>query len=309
FAAAAELRHHRFNFVLRAGECFDGGGLCDRIGIAAVLALQARGGGDYLFGAGGESDAPSGHRVGFRQRVEREALGLEPRLDLEDVGHRAVVNDVLVNVVGKHPQVGLEQDFREFAELAGRVHGAGRIRGRIQDDAARARGDRATQTIGIEDEAGVLGTLDELGLRTGKVHHRDETDPGGRGDDNFVALVEECGDDVGLSLFAPGRRHDFGDVVIEAVFTLELELDRFFQVAGAGDWRVLGLAGVECAAGGVLDAFRGVEVGLAGGERDDVNAGGLEFGGAGFGGHRGRGFERGDTAIELDHYGSTYGAD
>ena len=59
---------------------------------------------------------------------------------------------------------------------------------------------------------------------------------------------------------------------------------------------------VERLVGGALDMFGSVEVGLAGGQRDDVDTGELHFSGARVGRERRGRFDGGDSAIELQHF-------
>ena len=124
----------------------------------------------------------------------------------------------------------------------------------------------------------------------------------GRRDDHLVAFVEQRVDYVGLGLLASGRRDYLARLVVEVIVALEFELDRIFERRGSAHRRVLGLARGERLVGGVLDALGSVEVGLAGGQRDDVDAGELHFGGARVGSQRGGRFDGGDSAIELQHF-------
>ena len=155
--------------------------------------------------------------------------------------------------------------------------------------------------LGIEQETAALRTGDQLRVGAAQLDHRDEADPRRRRNDHLVALVEEARHQVGLGGLAAGRGHYFGGLVVELVVALELEADRFLELARAGDRRVLGLARGERAARGFLDAFGSVEVGLAGGQRNDVDAGGPQFGRAGVGRQRGRRLDRGYSAVELEH--------
>src|SRR6266849_5028908 len=135
FSTRAELLSHLPYFVLRSGQRLDCRPLAYRIGVAAVLALQPGGGADNLARPRGVPDPPSRHRIGLRQRVEHDALGLEPRIDQEAILFRA---------------------------------------------------------------------HDELGRRAAQTDHRGEAHPCRPRYDDFVTLVEERADYVGLGLLASG---------------------------------------------------------------------------------------------------------
>ena len=187
-------------------------------------------------------------------------------------------------------------------ELFGPVHGAGRIRRRVQHDAARAWRNRAAQSLRLEHEAGLLRARHELRLRARQRNHRGETHPRRRRDDHLVAFVEQRGDHIGLGLLASGRRDYLARLIVEVVVALEFQLDRILERRSSADRRVLGLACRERFVGRPLDVLGSVEVGLAGGQRDDVDSGELHFGGARVGSQRGGRFDSGDSAIELQHF-------
>ena len=221
---------------------------------------------------------------------------------MEQVRREFSVSDVLVNVVGHHPDVGVDQHARDRGELLGSVNGAGRVRRRVEHDAARARRDRAAQCLGLEHEAGLFRARHELRLGARQRDHRGEADPRRRRDDHLVAFVEQRGDHVGFRLLASRRRDYLARLVVEVVVALELELDRILERRSSAHRRVLGLSRVERLDGGPLDVLRRVEVGLAGGQRDDVDSSELHFGGARVGGQRGGRFDSGNSAIELQHF-------
>src|SRR6266542_1805926 len=54
------------------------------------------------------ADAPTGHAIGLRHAVHRERAVVELRLDLRGRSEgEIVVHQVLVHVVGEHPDVGM----------------------------------------------------------------------------------------------------------------------------------------------------------------------------------------------------------
>ena len=88
--------------------------------------------------------------------------------------------------------------------------------------------------------------------------------------------------------------HDDQDLlgrVVEAVVALEFGDDRLLQAGGAAHRGVFGEARVDGLDRRVLDVLRGVEIGLAGAEADNVAAGRLELGGTGGDGEGGGGLD------------------
>ena len=102
------------------------------------------------------ADAPAGDGVGLR----------DPRDGDRAVGHAgqrrdrrvavAVVDDVLVDLVGDREQVVLETHLRDRLQLGPREHLAGGIVRAVEHDGLRARRHGAAQAVGIEAEVGRL---------------------------------------------------------------------------------------------------------------------------------------------------------
>jgi len=93
--------------------------LCNRIRIAAVLACR-RDAAAITSWAGRRSRCPSRSSHRPSRASSARSLGLEPRLNLKDVRHRAVVNDVLVNVVGDTHKSASSRIFASSPKLARR---------------------------------------------------------------------------------------------------------------------------------------------------------------------------------------------
>ena len=79
----------------------------------------------------------------------------------------------------------------------------------------------------------------------------------------------------------PHADDDFLGGVVQAVVALEFGDDGVFQAGDAADRGVFGESVVDGFLGGILDVLRGVEIGFAGTEADNVLAFSLELGGAG----------------------------
>ena len=153
---------------------------------------------------------PAGHGVGLGHAVHHQApvgqLGDEHR-------HRAVdgraVDEVLVDLVGDHPQPLLERPAADRLHLGGRVDGAGRVRRRDEEEHLGARGQ-------APPPAPRCGPGSRRPPST-RDHHRRPPGQGdglgigrpvGGGDQHLVAGVAEHGEGVGDRLLpAVGDEH------------------------------------------------------------------------------------------------------
>ncbi len=97
-------------------------------------------------------------------------------------------------------------------------------------------------------------------------------DPVRARDQHLVARVHQRHHDVVEGVLGPAGDGDLVGRVVEAVVALELLADRGAQLGHPAHLGVLGLPALHRADGRGLDARGGVEVGLAGSERDHVDA-------------------------------------
>ena len=180
---------------------------------------------------------------------------------------------MLVHVVGHDPDAGmLHQNVGDGLQFAARIGRAGRVRRRAQDDPLGLRRDRLLQRVGLQLEALRRRAHHRHRLAPGERHHFRIAHPIGRRDDHLVARIDGGHQRVVEHLLAAGANNDLVRLVGEAVLALELGGDRLLQFGKAVDRGVLGLAGLDGADRRQLDVGRGVEVGLAGAEADDVAA-------------------------------------
>ena len=145
--------------VLRPLERRDRCRLADRAGVGRALRLDLGHRADQLGRAAGIADPPAGHGIGLGDAVHGEAAIAQPRLERggRDELH-AVVEEVLVDVVGQHPDVRVgDQHVGQRAQLVGIVGGTGRIVGRVQDEPLGARRDRPLEVLRAHPEAVLLG--------------------------------------------------------------------------------------------------------------------------------------------------------
>ena len=242
------------------------------------MRLEVGRGGHEVLGADHPADPPAGHGVGLGDAVDDHAV-------VEEVGaqHRqragldAVVDEVLVDLVGQRPEVVVLDPATDRADLVGGVDGAGRVGRRDEQQhlgARRARGlellDGDLVALGLVGQHGhrhAAGQLDRLGVRR----------PVRRRDDHLVARVDHGRERlVDRLLAAVGDDHlaRLDGVAAVAQRLLRDRLLQLGQAAGGGVAVVLGVAaGVD---GGLDDVVGRREVGLAGAEADDRAALGLE---------------------------------
>jgi len=220
--------------------------------------------------------------------------------------------EFLVDLVGEDDEArgaflgGAGDDGGDVAEFGLGVHGAAGVGGRVEDEDTGAFGDGVVELLGGDFEV-VVGSgfeFDDAGA--GEFGLRAVGDPGGRGDDDFGGRLGVVGGGVDErlegeveGLFAAGGDDDVvGSDAGELVVADEFVGDRLACGEIARDRCVPGEAFVDGGLGGGADGFWSGEVGLAGGEGEDIDAGGFEFFGALTDRERGRRFDARDTFRE-----------
>jgi hypothetical protein len=116
--------------------------------------------------AAGIADTPAGHAIGFADAVHGQGAVIELRLDLRRRREfEAVIDQVLVHVVGHHPDMRmLHQHVGQRLQLGARIGGTGRVRRRVQDDPLGFRRDRLLEILRAQLEAAVLAAGTQTGL-------------------------------------------------------------------------------------------------------------------------------------------------
>ncbi len=248
------------------------------------------------------ADPPPGHGVGLGDTVDDDAL-------IGEIGHERrhrgelvrTVGEVLVDLVGDHPDAVLQRPLPDRLDGLGRVHGTGRVVGADEQQHLGPLGPRRVELLDGDLEAALGVGVDDDGHAAGERDRLGVGGPVGRRHDHLVARVAERGEGgVDGMLAAVGHQHLAGGALVPRV-ALGLDRDRLLQLGEAAGGRVAVVLGV--ATGGdrrVDDVFRGGEVGLAGPEPDHVLAGCLQRLGLGVdrqGGRRGNGSETSGGAI------------
>ena len=184
---------------------------------------------------------------------------------------------MLIEIVRDHHQPRVPaDDIGKGADLVGAVAHAGGVRRAVDDDPARARGDRHLQPLGGELQPLVKPAGKEDRGAAGHFGDAGEADPVGGRNDHLVTSLDGGHQRVEQHLLAAGADRDVGGADIHAVFTPEFLRHGFLQGGDAVDLGVFGVAVMDGADRGLLHMRRGVEIGLADGKADDIAAGGLQ---------------------------------
>ncbi len=176
-------------------------------------------------------DPPARHRVRLRDPRDRHGALRHSRQRRDRRVAEAVVDDVLVDLVGDREQVVLDAERGDRLELGAREDLPRRVVRAVEDDRARPRGHGPGETVGVEGEGGRLEG-DEDGL--------------GAGDDAAgpVVLVERLEDDhliPGVQDRQERREHRLGRAAADGHVPLGIDLHavalRVFVGDGAAEPR------------------------------------------------------------------------
>ena len=209
------------------------------------------------------ADLPSGGAERLAAARDGQRAFPHPR----QVRHRDVLatveDEVLVDLVGHHQQVVLERDLGDGEHLGVGEHLPGRVVRGVQQDEARARGDRRTQTFlieGVPVDPGLEGDRHDgrAGERDAgliRVEHRLEHD-------DLVAVLEDAEERPGECLGGSGGDEHLG-VGIDAHPPEPLLVlgDGLTELGDAEHWWILVLTGADRRDGGVEHLGRSVGVG------------------------------------------------
>ena len=221
---------------------------------------------DQRLGAAGIADAPAGHGIGLGHAVDRQSTVDQVGGDLGDGGvFEVAIDEVLVHVVGQHPDVGVTtQNLGQGQQLRLGVGGAGRVGGAVQDQPLGLGRDGGLQHLGAQLEAVLLLADHGHGLAPGEQDHVGIGDPVGSRHDDLVAGVQGRDQGVEDDRLAARGDVDLRHVVGQAVLAGELGHDGLLQFGHAVGVGIFGLAAVNGVDGGLFDILRRVEVRLAG---------------------------------------------
>ena len=148
--AAVEVGSCAGGALVRAGaEGAKGGTLRERRGAGHRVLVDRCDGADELRRPDHPTDAPAGHRLGFRQAVDHQAtIG-----NLEERRTRHTVVELAVDLVGDHHQVVGFGEGRQALELRFGDDASGRVRRAVDDYRPSLGGDQCFERGGGKTEA------------------------------------------------------------------------------------------------------------------------------------------------------------
>ena len=274
--AAHGIEEHRAPPGIERGDLFDaiavlecsGGSAADEIvepvGRDQVQADQQR---DEIGRAGQPADAPAGHAMALRQRIDdqralRHAVQ-RARRDVLAAAQRPV------DLVGQQPEIAPAAQLGDRLERGARIDRAGRVVRRVEQDRLGLRRQRLLDRCGARLEAVLGRRLDDGEIGAGSAECAGVCGVVGRHDDRMVARVEHAlhgsverrlaarrGDHLcGRGGDAGGARRDLGH--------------RFAQCRNAGELRVVVMAGAHRGDASLDGLGRRVEIMVADRQHDD----------------------------------------
>ena len=229
-------------------------------------------------GACGVADAPARHRVGLGHAVDDDGALLKLGAERCD-GHmlRAVVDQVLVNLVRDDGQVMADGDVSDGLQLLTGVDEAVGVVGGVEHDGARAVGDGGLDLLGRELEAVFLLRLHGHGHAARHDDQLGVADPVGAGDDHLVALVQQRLERVEQRMLRAVGHHDLLRLIGQPVVAQQLVAHGLSQLHHARCGRIARHAAVQCVLGGAADVLGRVKVRLACAKAHHVQAPGLHL--------------------------------
>ena len=248
------------------------------------------------------AEPPSGHGERLAPAVEEDHAVRDLGVGEEARVLAAVVDDAAVDLVAQHHDLGmLREARRELVDLALRDRPAGRVGGRVEDDEAGRGGDVGEHRVGVEGEVLALEERDRDRFRAAVLDDRLVDGKAGVGVHDFRAGLPEHEDREEHRDLAARHDHNPRRVHLHPAAGRDIRRDR---LAKGGDPGGGGVAVVAVAKGldrRLDDVGRGLEVGLADAEVDDVAPAARELLGPGQDLERGLGPEMGHPFAQLRH--------
>ena len=189
----------------------------------------------------------------------------------------AVVEELLVDLVGKDDDVLGRGDLDEGLDLGFRINGAGRVARAVEDEHAGRSADGIGELFRRDLPLVLTLGLDDVGLGADEADHVGVARPVRRGDDDLVTGITTGENRVVARVLGTAVHRDLVRGVFDVVVLEEFVGNGLAQLGDATDGGVLRAAGLERFDRGVLDVLRRVEIRLSGTEAGDVLTLGLHF--------------------------------
>ena len=242
------------------------------------MGLEVGRGLDHVGRADHPADPPAGHGIGLGHPVQHDAAVGDLRGD-HGHGHEpgVAVDEVLIDLVGDHPQALLGGPAADLGYQLGRVDGPGGVGRRDEQNDLGPLGAGRLELLDADQVAGAL--VGHHGHRDA-ARQRDGLRVGGpvrRGHEDLVAGVEQGGEGLVDGLLAAVGDQHLGRLDAEAAVPRGLGRHGLAQLGQAGGRGVFLVPGHGAGASrGLNDVIGRREVGLARSEADDGQARGLE---------------------------------
>ena len=210
---------HRGDAALVAVQRGLGGHLRDRGGVGGGLRLHVGHGAQDRFGAGRVANAPAGHRIGLGDAVQHQRAVIQIGADIENVDEGHIIQtDVFVHVVrsNQHLRV-LAQHCAQGRQFVAGVNRAGGVGRAVDNEQFSLRGDRRFQLRRGDLEALLDTRFDDDRLAICQNHDIRIRHPVRRGDDDFVAWIDDRLRQVEKALLAAARDQNLFGRVVETV--------------------------------------------------------------------------------------------
>ena len=283
-----ECLEHLGDALLRASQRRDRRVLADAAGVARLLALQVADRLRERLWGDRPADSPAGHGVGLAHTGHHDrAVGKPGPQRGERDARPAVVDELVVDLVGNDGEILLDRDVGEAAEFSGGVDDARGVAWGAEQEHPRLGRDGSPQGLRAELEVLLDPCLQKNRLCPGEFDEFRVAHPVGRGNDHLIPLVEHRGEHVVEGVLGAVGDHDLRRRDGETCAAAVVVGHGLFELRDASGRGVFRLPGANRLLRGPADMGGRGEVGLAHGEVDDVDPGGGHRGGAG--GHRQRG--------------------
>ena len=216
------------------------------------------------------TDAPARHGVRLGNAVDgnRQILHLLGTSRNRE-GLHTVIAELFVNLVGKDEDFSLLADLCNRAHLLFRIHRTRGIGRGIEDEHFRFRRNRGFELFGGKLKLLLFLALYVYGHAAANLHHFGIGQPIGSGNDDLVALLQNCKTGVKNGMLCAVRNNDLRGLVRKAVIFEKFVANCLSQRREPRRGGILRVALVERGLRCVDDVTGGVEIGLSHAERND----------------------------------------
>jgi len=236
----------------------------------------------------GIAHAPAGHGEALGKAVD-DGDAVRVLLPPDDDARRLVglVDELVVDFIGDDEQAAIQRPFHDGVAFGHGITGARGVGRRVEDEYFGLRGQCGFELFHRHFEALRGRGLDRDRHAAVQVDHVGIAHPVRRGDEHFVAVIEQGGEQVVQGLLAAIAGDGTVRRDVDAVRALKVTGDGFPQGRDAGHGGVAGKALVDSLFRGVADMGGGGEIRFADCQAGHVDALRFELEGLGVDGQGG----------------------